>query len=143
MNIQVPGRARLLDFTVGVSSACVFHSASRHLASSVHGDGFTIVGLKSALDIFVKELKEKYELKEAARLGPAPEDDKEGRVLNRIVRWIAKGLEYEADPRQSEKLVHELGLEGAKGVTTPAVKAIIEQIHRDKPIEERNPVRPN
>ena len=57
--------------------------------------------------------------------------------MNRIVRWIAKGLEYEAGPRQSEKLVRELGLEGAKGVTTPAVKATIEQIHKDQPIEEK------
>ena len=41
----------------------------------------------------------KYELKEGSRLGPGPNDDKEGRVLNRIVRWEKEGLTYEADPR--------------------------------------------
>ena len=41
---------------------------------------------KSSLDKFVKLLQEKYELKEAARLGPALEDHKKARVLYRIIR---------------------------------------------------------
>ena len=41
--------------------------------------------------------RNKYELSEAARLGPGGERDKEGRVDNRIVRWTEKGLEYEAE----------------------------------------------
>ena len=49
------------------------------------------------------------------RLGPAATDDKEARVLNRIIRWTGNGLEYEADPRQVEKLLEELDLE-AEGV---------------------------
>ena len=76
----------------------------------MHGGDFTTAGPKSSLDKFVAELRKKYELKEATRLGPAPEDDKEGRVLNRIVRWTSSGLEYEADPRQVERLLEEIGL---------------------------------
>ena len=53
------------------------------------------------MDKFVEGLKRKHELKEAARLGPGASDDKEGRVLNRIIRWTKEGLEYEADPRQA------------------------------------------
>ena len=121
---------------VGSSSACVFYHPEWYLASSVHGDDFTTVGPKSSLDLFVTKLREKYELKEAARLGPAPEDDKEGRVLNRIVRWTSKGLEYEADPRQAEKLIEELGLNGAKGLTTPAVKPSIGSVRADQKLPD-------
>ena len=77
----------------------VFRHFGLHLVCSVHGDDFTTTGPKSSLDQFVILLKQKYELKEAARLGPAPEDQKEARVLNRIIRWTSEGLEYEADPR--------------------------------------------
>ena len=69
-------------------------------------------------------------------MGPAVEDAKEARILNRIVRRTTKGLEYEADPRQGEKLVTELGLEGAKGAVTPAVKASMASIHADKELPE-------
>ena len=44
-------------------------------------------------------------------MGPGPEDDKEGLVLNRVIRWTESGLEYEADPRQGEKLLEELELD--------------------------------
>ena len=125
-----------MGFTIGVSTACVFRHYGLHLVSSVHGDDFTTAGPKSALDKFVEELRTKYELKEAARLGPAPEDDKEARILNRVVRWTKEGIEYEADPRQSEKLVQELGLQGCKGVSTPAVKPNMEQINADTPLDE-------
>ena len=40
------------------------------------------------------------------------------------------------DPRQGEKLVEELGLQGAKGVTTPAVKPSMSAIQADKLIPE-------
>ena len=76
----------------------------------------------------------RYELKEGARLGPGEHDDKEGRVLNRIVRWTDEGLVYEADPRQHEKLVQGLGLEGAKAVATPCVKPTMGQIREDVPL---------
>jgi len=123
-------------FKIGISSACVFHHPEEFLSCSVHGDDFTTVGPKSSLDKFVAYLKTKYELKEAARLGPGEADDRESRVLNRIVRWPKRGLEYEADPRQAEKIIEELGLEECKGVAPPAVRQPIEAINKDEPIPE-------
>ena len=52
-------------------------------------------------------------------MGAAPGGDKEGRVLNRMVRCTEDGVRYEADPRQHEKLVGKFDLEGAKSVVTP------------------------
>ena len=49
-----------------------------------------------------EKLEEHYELKEAARLGSGKDDDKEARVLNRIVSWTPSGIVYEADPRHGE-----------------------------------------
>ena len=43
-------------------------------------------------------------------MGPGSNDDKEACVLIRIVSWGEQGLTYEADPKQYEMLVNELGL---------------------------------
>jgi hypothetical protein len=103
----------------------------------VHGDDITTVGSKANLDWFRGELEKFYELKEAARLGPAPEDDKEATVLNRVVRWTPQGLEMEADPRQCEKLLRDLRLdgEGVKAAASPGTKATREQLDSDAPLE--------
>ena len=53
-------------------------------------------------------------------------------MLNRIVRWTKKGIEYEADPRQAEQLVRDLDMTGSRSVGTPGVKATAEQIGADK-----------
>ena len=85
-----------------------------------------------------QELETKYELKEGARLGPGSRDDKEGRILNRVVRWTTEGLEYEADPRQAERLLEEIELtgEGVKGVVTPSVKPLQHRILEEKELAE-------
>ena len=49
-------------------------------------------------------MRAKYELTDGARPGPGKDHDHEGLVQNRVVRWTSQGLEYEADPRQAEKL---------------------------------------
>ena len=126
-----------LQFEVGDASACVFFHKSRNLRCSVHGDDITTVGSKANLDWFKSKLEEFYELKEAARLGPAAEDDKEATVLNRVVRWTPQGLEMEADPRQAEKLLRDLKLdgEGVKTAASPGSKATREQLDGDAPLE--------
>ena len=126
-----------LGFEAGDASACVFYHRQRGLRCSVHGDDLTTVGSKTNLDWFKTELSKLYELKEPHRLGPGPKDDKEAVVLNRLVRWTASGLEYEADPRQAEKLLRDLRLdgEGVKAAATPGVKLTREQLDGDKGLE--------
>ncbi len=126
-----------LGFIAGAAGACVFRHVTRRLSCSVHGDDLTTEGPKAELDWFVQELRKKYELKENARLGPAESDDKEARILNRLVRWTKSGIEYEADPRQAERLVRDLGLEGCKTVGVPGVKSSYDQVEQDKELDER------
>ena len=128
-----------LGFSCGDASACVFYHKSKGLRCSVHGDDLTTVGAKTSLDWFRQELEKRYELKEPHRLGPGPQDDKEALVLNRVVRWTAEGLEMEADPRQSEKLLRDLKLDGdgVKVAGSPGVKATREQLDADQPLERQ------
>lgn len=121
-----------LGFRRGISSTCVFFHIERILRTSVHGDDFTSSGGKRDFDWFKEELSKRYELKEEARLGPGRNDDKEGEVLNRIIRWTEEGVEYEADPRQGEKFVVGLNLEGCKGVFTPGVRISPDKIMTDQ-----------
>ena len=53
------------------------------------------------------------------RLGPGPQDAKEARALNRVITWQAARIEYEADPRQSDRLIDECGLHGAEPMGKP------------------------
>ena len=57
-------------------------------------------------------------------------------MLNRVARWTPEGLEYEADPRQWEKLLRDFKLdsEGVKSVGSPGVKPIREQLDGDVPL---------
>ena len=77
------------------------------------------------------ELEKLYELKELARLGPGPQDDKEATVLDRVVRCTPGGLEYEAGPRQAERLVRDLSLSGCKAVGFSGVKPTGDQVQAD------------
>jgi hypothetical protein len=82
-------------------------------------------------------MKDRYELTIGPRLGPGPSDAKEVSILNRIVRWTDDAVEYEADPRQAEKLILECGLEGSNSVATPGLKESSAQVSEDTPLDEK------
>ena len=49
------------------------------------------------------------------------------------MRWVdGVGIELEADPRQVERLIAQLGLDGANAVTTPGVKPTVEELEKDE-----------
>ena len=86
----------------------------------VHGDDFVSVGPASAASQFKKQLESRFEIMTrvigASKaeggacassvadgvLGPCVQ---EGRVLNRIVRWITEGWEMEPDQRHVDLIV--------------------------------------
>ena len=85
---------------------------------SVHGDDFTISGPERSPEWLRDFLKTRWDVK-ATILGPESHQAQKVRVLNRSIRWTARGVEYEADPRHRLVILKELGLEGCKSVTTP------------------------
>ena len=98
-------RVAEIGFRQGSASACLFQQKSRGIVISVHGDDFTASGTKTRLDWWQAEMEKRYELTVGGRLGPAPEDSKEVRCFNRVIRWTARGIEYEADPRLASALL--------------------------------------
>ena len=55
-----------------------------------------------------------------------------------MIRWCDGRIEYEADPRQAEKLIEELEMagDGVKAVATPGVKCMQSMVDQDKPLGE-------
>ena len=124
-----------LGFERGNASHCVLVHKERGITTAVYGDDFTSAGRKSQLDWSKQSMEVRYELKELARLGPGAGDDKEAKILNRVIRWTEAGLEYEADPRQLEQLLRDLGLdEGVKAVSAPGVKVSAAEVAEDQPL---------
>ena len=56
-------------------------------------------------------------------LGPEEGQEREIRVLNRVLRWEVAGVVYEPDQRHAEIVVRELGLESAGSVLTLGTRA--------------------
>ena len=121
-----------LGFTQGISSPCCFVHHEWNVSVVVHGDDFTAVGSPDALDKFEAGMQTSFECKLKGRLGVRPNDCKEMRVLNRIVRVTEDGLRYEADPRHAEMLIKAFDLSEAKSVVTPGIKVHDENADPDK-----------
>ena len=45
------------------------------------------------------------------------------KLLNRIITLTEHGVLYEADPRHSELMIRNLGLDDGKGVASPGTKS--------------------
>ena len=89
---------------------------------TVHGDDFTSSASTKTLEWLKKKFEAKFEVT-AKLLGPEVSQEREIRVLDRVIQWEADGLVYEPDQRHAEMIVREFGLEGAGGVRTPGTRA--------------------
>ena len=64
----------------GVASLCIFWHEERDLVCGVHGYDFTTAGAKPHLNWLESQLESHYGLRKGGRIGPGPQDAKEGRV---------------------------------------------------------------
>ena len=78
---------------------------------------------------------EKHELTESCRLGPGKGDAKEGRILNRVVRWTEAAVQRETGPKQSGKLVEQLGLAGANLAAAHGQTQTTDQLAAEGPLD--------
>jgi hypothetical protein len=109
-------------FVQGMSSPCIFIHKEKDIATVVHGDDFTSLGVESSLHWLADQLKLTFSIKERGILGPEPRDTKAIRLLSRIIAWEPTGIRYEADQRHAEIVIKSLNLDNAKGVSTPGTK---------------------
>ena len=63
-------------------------------------------------------MAKKYDIK-TQKVGLTLDCTPEGQILNRVVRATPKGYQLEADPKHTELLIEQMGLEIAHGVVTP------------------------
>ena len=123
-----------MGFTQGVGSPCCFYHSKWKVSVVVHGDDFSALGTSDSLDKYEAGLRNSFECKMRGRLGSEPDDLKEIRMLNRIIRIVPGGLLYEADPRHAELLAKSMGLDDCKKVATPGVKKGFTEDVMDLPI---------
>ena len=83
-----------IGFARGKSVPCSFYHAKRDMHIVVHGDDFTTLGYDNDLDWLNIEMKKKFEVK-SSRIGPASEDNKSLKILNRVVGWTSQGVAIE------------------------------------------------
>ena len=111
-------------FVAGLSSACIFMHQELRLELVVHGDDFTIAGPQANLKKFADFLSTKYLVKIRGTLGSGPTDDDEITLLNRVIKWGPQGISLEADPRHTELVIKDLGLDmNTNGSTIPGAKS--------------------
>ena len=107
---------------VGRASSCTFFEPVRGLRIVVHGDDFVIEGEEEDLRWVESVLEAKYLVKMRGILGPDQGDCKVMDILGRVVEWREDELWYEADPRQVEKMLTEMGMDGCNGGAVPGVR---------------------
>lgn len=105
-------------FTVTRASTCIMRHNARDIDLLVHGDDFVSVGDEEDLQWLQKVLESKFEISTQV-LGPGDNNDKEVKVLNRIITASEFGYTYEADARHSEFVVKTLNLQNTKPLSSP------------------------
>ena len=107
-----------LGFQAGKYNTCTYWHRDKDVKTMVHGDDFVSSGAEEDLRWLEEQMKVRFEIK-TQMLGHGQNLEKEGKILNRILRVTEKGWEYEADQRHGEIIVQAMGLACAKGVSSP------------------------
>ena len=84
----------------------MYYHPARDIETLVHGDDFASVADASELRWLRKKLEERFKIKTQV-IGGTSEAVKEGRLLNRVIRYTEDGWEYEPDQRHAELIVNE------------------------------------
>ena len=93
------GKLEEAGFVWGSATLVSLYNLVRGISLVVHGDGFTFSGTGEELDWIEGKMKEWYEVRVRARLGPGDSDDKQAILRGRILGWHDwEGLSCEADP---------------------------------------------
>lgn len=122
------GKLESVGFERGAATPVAFYHRERDLSVVVHGDDFTFVGEDGDLNWVAARMKEWYQLKVRARLGPDKGDAKEAVLLGRVIKWQDWGVSCEADPKYRQRILDSLGLEtDSKSLASPGTKEEEEQ----------------
>ena len=86
-----------------------------------------------SLDWFWERISKPFDCKHRGRIGPSEKDDKQIRILNRIITWTNDGIGYEGDQRHVEIAMKDYGITtDSKGVSTPGTKEEVDKMLLDE-----------
>ena len=105
-------------FRRGKYNPCLYWHRQMRTKVLVHGDDFVAVDFRGNIEWLRQKLASRFEIK-TTMIGDGENEEKEGKVLNRVVRITDDGWEYEADQRHAEIIVEAMKLGDAKSVSTP------------------------
>ena len=103
----------------GSTLACTGRETLRRI--TVHGDDFIVGGSSANSPLMKNGFERRFPVK-VHTLGFEIGQEREVRILSRVIRWTPTGFEYEPDQRHSEIAVRELGFESARAVVTQGTK---------------------
>ena len=109
-------------FTVGKYNVSTYFHKTKNLKTLVHGDDFVTTGSREGTRWFKEALGKRFDIKTSV-VGRGVGEDKEARILNRVIRVKPGGWEYEADQRHGELIIKSLGMEDCKPVVSPGEDA--------------------
>ena len=89
----------------------------------VHGDDFVSTGPDESLKWMEQMLSKDFKIK-TSKIGPDKNDEKELKILNRILKYTESGIEMEADLRHAEIIIQQLGLDNAKPLSIPSADEV-------------------
>ena len=124
--------------TYTAAPSCTFFHPDWKISLVVHGDDFTALGTDAALDLYERAMVAKFEVDLRGRLGFETQDQKEMKLLNRILRVTPEGLAYEADPRHMEVMAKTLGLQQCRRSGTPGNKDPNDQTAADGALDRED-----
>jgi hypothetical protein len=81
------------------------------VAMAVHGDDFTLCGLKEDLVKVQEWMRSWFDIKVRGVLGADSDDQKEVTILGRTVRWKEDCIEYEADMKHRQMILDYFGFD--------------------------------
>ena len=104
----------------GIACPCVWQSCmkGKHIVATVHGDNMTIGGERSVVELLIKMVSRKSEIKKHV-IGEDAYLEKSGIILNRVTGWGRDGIAIEADQRHVREILKDLELERANHSATP------------------------
>ena len=82
-----------IGFKRGTYNPCTYHHPERKIDAVVHGYDYCSVGNREDVEWFRMKLDHRFSIKTTV-VGPGADDQKEVRLLNRVIRMTEHGWEY-------------------------------------------------